>query len=397
MLKILQIAFLIFFTINLYGVQLVEPKLFCRATTLVDVQSGRVLLDKNGTLQIPPASMTKLMTIHLAMKKVKAGEFTLEQKVPVSKRGSFKSAPVNSSLMFVEEGQIVSLKELLLGLSVSSGNDAAVVVAELVAGTLEAFVVLMNEEVKTLGLTSTQFFDSSGYDNRNVTTAADFAKFATFYVNEYPENLTMFHSVQKFAYPKPENIAERQKPAIGLVEQTNKNILLGKVDGVDGLKTGFIDESGFNIAITANRDDRRLVAVVMGVPYENGAANRYSDAKAILSYGYDNFENYVPVPPSFLPLRVYKGKSGRVAVEVADIPTFTRIRGEIEYTKWNIVLNKEPLVAPLAVGSKVGLAVYLDSENNVIFTRDIVTIGEVARGGLFKRVIDSIKLLFVGK
>ena len=230
-----------------------QPQVNCRSAVLYDVTSGTLLYEKNADEIIPPASMTKLMSLHLLFNEVDEGHLSLDTLIPVSRAASFKSSPPGSSLMFLEEGQRVTLLELMKGLAVSSGNDAGVAAAEAVSGSLSEFIKLMNSEAVKLGLEKTYFADSSGYSSENQTTARDFANFCMLYIDKHPEALSLLHSLTEFTYPKKANLPPGGKSTHGSITQKNNNILLGSLEGVDGLKTGYIDESGYNIALTAER------------------------------------------------------------------------------------------------------------------------------------------------
>jgi D-alanyl-D-alanine carboxypeptidase (penicillin-binding protein 5/6) len=240
--------------------------LTCRSAVLYDLTSGALLYEKNSDEIIPPASMTKLMTMHLAFKAVREGRLSPEQKIPVSASASFKASPPRSSLMFIEEGQNVTLLELLKGLAVSSGNDAGVAVAEAVAGSVPLFLELMNREAKNLGLEKTFFADSSGYSSLNSTTAKEFARFCMIYIETNPEALEL-HSLKEFTYPAASNIPPGKKSSLGPIRQNNNNVLLGILEGVDGLKTGFIMNQDTILRLPQKRGGRRLLACNIGRPF----------------------------------------------------------------------------------------------------------------------------------
>ncbi len=210
---------------------------------LLDQTSGRVLFQKNPEKRIPPASLTKLMTLHLVWKALAAGRVHASDLVPVTPATTGKAVPPGSSLMFLAPGQQVTVRELMLGLAVDSGNDAGMTLAQFLAGSQEAFVDQMNAEARALGLTGTVFYDAFGYDARNMTTADDFSRFSRYYLLAHPQSLEVLHSVRTLAYPLAQNRAPGDRRPARTIEQTNRNGLLGAYPGADGLKTGFIDES----------------------------------------------------------------------------------------------------------------------------------------------------------
>ena len=177
------------------------PELRCQAAILYDLETGQVLYEKNADAVIPPASLTKLMSLHLAYEAVAAGRLAKDQLIPIGSESSFKASPPHSSLMFLERGQRVTLLELMKGLALSSGNDAGVALARAVADSMAAFVDMMNSESLRLGLEKTRFVDSSGYSAKNRTTPREFAAFCRFYIERHPEALEELHSLDEFTFP----------------------------------------------------------------------------------------------------------------------------------------------------------------------------------------------------
>lgn len=265
---------------------------------IIDALTGNILFEKNADKEIPPASMTKLVEMYVVFEAVKNGEVSLDDIVPLPPESWARNLPSDASLMFLGEGQRVTLRELLLGLAVASGNDASIAVAQHVCKTMEAFVERMNSTVKKLGLEKTHFVESSGYSELNVTTAKEFAAFCKVYVEKFPFALKDFHSQKIIRYPLkknlPESMAEKTGDAQAVV-QYNTNRLLSVLDGCDGLKTGFIYESGFNIALTAERNGARYISVTMKGPGTGSAqGNRYriQDGTTLMEYAFSKFYPY---------------------------------------------------------------------------------------------------------
>lgn len=265
-----------------------EPReILARSALLMDATTGEELFAKDADQAIPPASMAKLMTLHLAIEEVEQGRISLDDTVAVGPDAWAANFPAPSSLMFLEPGQRVTVKEIMLGLAVCSGNDAAVALAEHVAGSVDAFVLLMNAEAAALGLDHCRFADPSGLSSENTVTAREFARFCRAYVQAHPWALDELHAVRRFSYPQARNLAPGSSQAP--ITQENRNRLLWDYAGVDGLKTGYIRSSGYNIAITAERGGRRLIAVIMGGPGEThaqGGANLFHDGALLLDYGF---------------------------------------------------------------------------------------------------------------
>ncbi len=286
-----------------------QPQLdvWAKSAILIDVSNGSIIYEKNADEIIPPASMTKLFAMYVVEEEIAAGRFSYDQVIPLPPESWACNMPPHSSLMFLGQGQKVTMEELLLGLSICSGNDAAYALAYTVSGTMEAFVERMNLVAQDLGLEHTYFVESSGYSEKNKTTAREMAEFAAIYLRRHPDSLHRFHSVLDFTYPKAKNLAAGDKPhaqdfSQGLpqritmpITQQNTNPLLGKLAGCDGLKTGYIDESGYNLSLTAVRGQTRFLSVTMGGPGNNskeGQAGRVHDGTELMEWAFKNFADY---------------------------------------------------------------------------------------------------------
>ncbi|PKL13971.1 MAG: D-alanyl-D-alanine carboxypeptidase, partial [Spirochaetae bacterium HGW-Spirochaetae-6] len=242
-----------------------ELQLDAPSAMLLDQSTGEILYEKNADQIIAPASLTKLMSLHVVYEKIKQGIFTKDTQVPIRNSAWALRLPRRTSRMFLEPGQKVSVFELMQGLAIPSGNDAAVALAEFVSGSVEQFTQLMNEEAKKLGFSHLYFEDASGLSEKNTITAREFAFFCHKYLELHPESIQELHMHQEFTYPLSKNLPDTHRRNARPIKQRNRNSLLRQVPGVDGLKTGYIDESGFNIAFTADREGTRLVGVILGV------------------------------------------------------------------------------------------------------------------------------------
>ena len=280
-----------------------------RSAIAVNMQNGCVLYEKNADEIIPPASMTKLFVMYVVFEEIKKGTVSLKDTVPLPPESWACNMPPHSSLMFLGKNQIVTLEELLTGLAVCSGNDAAYAVADYICGGMDAFIGRMNAAAEKLGLTKTHFVESSGYSEKNTTTAREMAAFARHYVDTFPETLSLFHSRLSYTYPQEHNLApeDRGKPRAqdfsqGIPEhitmgiyQKNTNPLLGTLDGCNGLKTGYIDESGYNLALTITRGSTCILSVTMGGPgnsVQEGNAGRIHDGTEIMEWAFAAFREY---------------------------------------------------------------------------------------------------------
>ncbi len=243
-----------------------------------DLSSGAVLFDKDGDKRIPPASMAKMMTAHVAFRLIQQGELKLDQKFTVKPETWRKwHGPQAGSTMFLSVGEQVSVENLLHGIVTLSGNDACVVLAEGIAGTEEAFTDLMNKEAQRLGMTNSHFGTSNGWpdEGRTYVTAHDLVTLAKATIEETPDLYRKFYGVRAFTWGKTMGGAD--------IAQANRNPILGRVDGADGLKTGHTEEAGFGFTGSAVQDGRRLVMVVAGLDSFNG---RIEESVRFMDWGF---------------------------------------------------------------------------------------------------------------
>ncbi len=243
-----------------------------------DLSSGAVLLDKNGEKRIPPASMAKMMTAHVAFRLIQMGDLKLDQKFTVRPETWQKwHGPQAGSTMFLSPNEQVSVENLLHGIVTLSGNDACVVLAEGIAGTEQAFTDLMNKEAERLGMTDSHFGTSNGWPDEGVTyvTARDLVTLAKATIEETPSLYTKFYSVGSFTWG--------QTMSGNAIKQDNRNPILGKIDGADGLKTGHTSEAGYGFTGSAIQDGRRLVMVVAGLDSYNG---RIQESVRFMDWGF---------------------------------------------------------------------------------------------------------------
>jgi D-alanyl-D-alanine carboxypeptidase (penicillin-binding protein 5/6) len=371
------------------------PEIRSAAALLMDAETGTVLYAKNPDREIPPASLTKLMTIHLVLNTngPAGGRDRLDRIMEPPPESWAANQPPRSSLMFLGPGQTVTLREILLGLAVSSGNDAAVAAALSAAPTVGSFAAMMNGEARRLGLVKTRFVEPSGISEHNMTTAAEFAAFCRFYLAVHPESLEEFHSVPVFAYPKASNVAAAFRENPGTVVQGNRNALLGVFPGVDGLKTGYIDEAGYNIALTAERGGTRFIAVILGAPARPGGNRvRDEDGRRLLSWAFDRFKTIRPAIGAIEPARLWKGRLDRAELIPGEAPAFT---APADRGKGLRVLTavRDPLIAPLEAGTPAGELVISD-EKGELRRIPLLTAASYEEGNFFKRLWHSIRLFF---
>jgi D-alanyl-D-alanine carboxypeptidase (penicillin-binding protein 5/6) len=249
--------------------QTTEGGLYCnaKAAVLMDALTGQILYEQNPQLKLGPASFVKILTLYLVFDALRAGQLKMDDMVTVSER----AWRIQGSKMFIKVGDRVKVEDLLKGIAVSSGNDACIAIAEHIAGTEDVFVSKMNEKALSLGLKESRFVNSHGMPAEGqMTTAMDMAILAKRYMADHPEAMPL-HSTAEFEYNK--------------IKQGNRNTLLNK-GGVDGLKTGHIEESGYHLLATAKRDNQRMIAVVMGC---DKMSTRAREALKLLEHGFRNF------------------------------------------------------------------------------------------------------------
>jgi D-alanyl-D-alanine carboxypeptidase (penicillin-binding protein 5/6) len=335
------------------------------------------------------------MTIHLALNEVKAGRLSLDEPVSPPRESWAINQPPRSSLMFLAAGQQVSLRDLLLGLAIPSGNDAAVAVALCIAPSVEAFAALMNQEAQRIGLVNTRFVEPSGISEYNYTTALEFARFCRVYLSLHPETLTELHSVPEFAYPKTENVGTAYRNRPGTIVQYNHNRLLGKVEGVDGLKTGYIDEAGYNIALTAERGETRFILVLLGAPARPGGDRiRDADGAALLAWAFDTFRTIRPVIGDPEPARLWKGRTDRIRLIPGGPAEFTA-PADRGASLWMAVELTDPIIAPVPADQPLG-ALIISDDRGELHRIPLHSAGPYEAGGFLKRLWDSLRLFFRG-
>jgi D-alanyl-D-alanine carboxypeptidase (penicillin-binding protein 5/6) len=380
------------------------------SAVLIDAATGVVLFEKNPDEPISPASLTKLMTMHLALHEAVRRGISLDERVEVPEESWWRNQPPRSSLMFLEEGQKASLRELLLGLSIPSGNDAAVAVALRFAPTVDDFAALMNKEARDFGLTQTTFVEPSGIDENNMTTALEFAKLSREYLRLNPGVIRDYHTVEEFVYPTSENMPDELRHSPPKRTHRNHVGLLGydnrpPYPGADGLKTGYIDEAGYNLAATAEREGTRFIAVILGVPANSGAywgpRLRENDAAALFDRAFANYKTLHIEYPAIAPARVWKGKHSTIDV-LPVIPnqdsrtlgafTVSITRGENVYYEIEMIKG---LTAPLPEGSNAGSLILSDDAGEIARV-PLLTASPVEQAHIFKRIWDAIVMFFSG-
>lgn len=367
---------------------------------LIDAETGAILYKKNANEKIPPASMTKLVVMYIVFKEIASGRISYDDIVPLPKECWAKNMPPDSSLMFLGNGQTVTVKELLTGLAVASGNDAAVALAYYISGSVPSFVERMNAEIKALGLQETHFVEPSGYDERNMTTAEEFAAFSRRYVMDFPDSINLFHSCREIYYPLSKNLSAQNAAKYGdslAVHQKNTNPLLGLLDGVDGLKTGFIYESGYNLALTAKRNGRRYISVTMkgaGKGSKQGQANRVKDGSALMEMAFASYDIFRDKTPPECTIRVLASKTKSAKLVCAASSVSLTI--PIEYRER---VSKRVSIPPYIFGAQKAGSVFGRVEyycgDDVIASFPLILDRNTQEASSFTRAIDRLSARFI--
>lgn len=349
------------------------PAVTARAYLLQDFYSGEVLAESNADARMEPASLTKLMTAYAVFKALAAGKVQLTDKVTISE----KAWRTGGSRSFVQVGTQVGVEDLLKGMIVQSGNDATVTLAEHVAGNEESFATLMNQYAKELGMEHSHFANSTGLpDPELYITARDMGKLARAMIREFPEYYK-WYALKEFGYNG--------------IKQYNRNKLLWRDGGFDGVKTGHTESAGYCLVASASRDGMRLISVVLGAKSENVRAD---ESQALLNHGFRNYETqrlYAAATP-LSSVRVWKGASQSLPLGIGEDLYITVPRGQYQNLKAAMEIEKS-VIAPARKGATHG-AVKISLNDKVLLTRPLIALQDVAQGSWWRRLIDTIKLWF---
>jgi serine-type D-Ala-D-Ala carboxypeptidase (penicillin-binding protein 5/6) len=354
------------------------PAIDARSYILLDFDSGRVLAESNPDQTVEPASITKVMTVYIAFDEIKRGRRKVTDEVPISEKAWRQGKDSTESRMFIEVGKTVPLGDLLRGIVIQSGNDAAVAVAEFIGGTEQGFAEIMNHYAKQLGMTNTHYMDASGMpDPQHHTTARDISTLSRALIRNFPDEYKMF--------------AEKEFTFHG-IRQYNRNGLLGSDASVDGIKTGHTSSAGFCLAASAKRDGMRLISVVMGTP---SIKAREAANAALLGYGYAFYETkkLKGRGETVLKPRVYKSSEEMAPIGIQQDIWVTVARGEVANLK-STAKVLEPLIAPLAANKSVGELTITAPTGETVAKVPLYPLKAVPEGGLWTRMADTIALWF---
>jgi D-alanyl-D-alanine carboxypeptidase (penicillin-binding protein 5/6) len=354
-----------------------------RTAILQDYYSGEILYEKEADTSINPASMTKIMTSIIAFDLIKSGDLKLDEKFIISEK-AWRLSTSGYSSMFIMVGDQVSVENLLKGIVIASGNDACIALAEGIAGTEEEFAILMTTKAKEIGMENTNFANSSGInDTDNYSTVRDVLKMSKYLINKHPEFYKMF-AEKKFTWDRTGGDP---------ITQGNRNPLLYKNLGADGIKTGYLAAEKYSLASSIVRNGRRLIAVGSGFNSKN---SRSKESTKLLTYGLTNYDlvNISIAKEPFQKVDVWQGK-----VDKIDVYTDQDIYKTIKKAKKKLlkvsVKYEGPIEAPIQKGEKVAIlkVVYNDE---IVGEYDLLASIEVKKVNFVSRLLKSLNYLIWG-
>jgi serine-type D-Ala-D-Ala carboxypeptidase (penicillin-binding protein 5/6) len=357
----------------------VKPSIEVKAPQvyLKDLNTGDILLEKNADEKMVPSSMSKIITAYLVFERLKSGDVKLDDTFHVSenawgKQGSKTFLPLNAK---------VSVEDLLKGVIVQSGNDACIVLAEGLSGTEAAFADEATQKAQEMGATNSTFLNSTGWpDEGHLTTAKDLAIIAERTIRDFPKEYENYYALKEFTFNK--------------IKQGNRNTLLYKNIGVDGMKTGHTDAGGYGIVVSAKQGDRRLVLVINGLP---SSKDRDAEATALINWGFNFWKNYKIYGKGDVVevADVWSGTEKSVPLVASKDISFTIPRSQRKYLEVKIVYDS-PVAAPLKAGDKVGTIEVTVPEKGV-YKIPLHAGKDIKMASFFNRINNSIHYLLYGK
>ena len=354
-----------------------------RTAIVQDYLSGKILFEKDADRQIFPASMTKIMTSIIAFDLLKSGELSLEDKFLVSEN-AWRLSQAGYSSMFIMVGDEITVEDLLRGIIISSGNDACIALAEGIAGTEEEFAIMMTEKAREIGMENTNFTNSSGINAPdNLSTVRDILIMSNYLIKNYP-NYYKYYKETDFTWDRTGGDP---------IKQGNRNPLLYKNIGVDGIKTGYLAYEKYSLASTIKRNDRRIIAVGSGFSSKN---QRSKESLKLLTYGLTNFDTVKIAKKEeiFDELDVWQGTKKTVKSYIAEDVYKTIPKAKKKYLKVSVDYQG-PLKAPILKNDIIG-KVKISYKDEQIGEYDLLAFENVKRQNIFSRFISSINFLIWG-
>lgn len=350
------------------------PEIAATAFVVKDLQSGQILAGKDLNAPVEPASLTKLMTAYLTFKALEEGRLKPDQMLTVSDAGW----RAEGSRMFLEPRKPATVSDLIKGLIVQSGNDAAITLAEAVGGSEAGFAEMMNAEAKRLGMANTHFENSTGLPGANhLTTVNDLVILAGAIIKDFPKYYPIY-SLKSFKYNN--------------IEQPNRNLLLYRDPSVDGLKTGHTSSAGYNLIASSKRNGRRVVSVVVGTASTEARA---TESSKLLNWALQSFDTpkLYDANQAISQLKVYKGAANAVNVGFTQDAYITIPHGSGKNIK-PLLETVQPVLAPIEQGQALGKLKIVDGSGKVLVEKEVVALNAVEEAGWFGRLYDGIVLWF---
>jgi D-alanyl-D-alanine carboxypeptidase (penicillin-binding protein 5/6) len=376
---IFSVSLLISLSVNSKQIIPAEPAINAKSWILVDASTGMVILENNADLRLPPASLAKMMTTYITSNEIKAGRVKPEDLVTISDNAWRKGgAKTGGSTMFLDPRSKVPVIDLMRGVIIQSGNDASIALAEHISGGEIAFADLMNQQAELLQMTNSEFKNSSGLPEEGMySSARDLSKIANAIIKDHPTSYKIYSE----KYFKHNNI-----------NQPNRNRLLWRDKSVDGLKTGRTDEAGFCLVASAEREDMRLISVVLGASNDE---TRSRESQRLLSYGFRYFNTQTLFKSKEIiksDVKIWFGTEKFLNLTIDEDAVLTFPRGAEDDLKAEFTID-EVIKAPVKVGDPLGL-LKISLENELLLEIPLVSSQNITKGNFISRIIDWLVLFF---
>ena len=374
-----SVSVLISLSVNSKQIIPAEPAINAKSWILVDASTGTVILENNADLRLPPASLAKMMTTYITSNEIKAGRMNPEDLVTISDNAWRKGgAKTGGSTMFLDPRSKVPVIDLMRGVIIQSGNDASIALAEHISGGEIAFADLMNQQAELLQMTNSEFKNSSGLPEEGMySSARDLSKIANAIIKDHPTSYKIYSE----KYFKHNNI-----------NQPNRNRLLWRDKSVDGLKTGRTDEAGFCLVASAEREDMRLISVVLGASNDE---TRSRESQRLLSYGFRYFNTQTLFKSKEIiksDVKIWFGTEKFLNLTIDEDAILTFPRGAEDDLKAEFTID-EVIKAPVKVGDPLGL-LKISLENELLLEIPLVSSQNITKGNFISRIIDWLVLFF---
>lgn len=351
------------------------PQIAASSYILLDARTGKIIVEENSDESLPPASLTKIMTAYVAAVELASGNLKPLDEVHISE----KAWRMDGSKMFVRVGTKVTVEDLLRGIVIQSGNDASVAIAEHIAGSEDAFADMMNQHAVALGLTNSFFMNSSGNDTDeyyNRMSARDLGTLARAVINQYPEHYKLY-AEREFTYNE--------------IRQPNRNKLLFRDRNIDGMKTGFTEAAGYCLVASGERNNMRLISVVMGTVSEE---SRAVESQKLLTYGFRYYETHKLYEANEVlsTTRIWSAKQNSLGLGVEEEVYITIPRGQVDELRASMDID-ETIRGQVEKGQIFG-TVNVTLDNDILYQGNVIALETIERGGFFKRFVDALVLFF---